>query len=554
MLSQKGLNTSSKNISNVNVEGYSRQSLETSGIPDVLTGQQAASTNGNITGTVRRFGDMFIQSQIRTEQSALKSSDTYHTMAGRIDSFIADPDTNLLTPMEGMFSSIQNIITDPGDSAARIDMLNNADTMANRIGMLNDQLSTLNDQVDSEITNHISEINTLAENLASLNIQIVDINNNPNAEPPNDLMDQRDTYLQKLSEIVNTNVINGDKGQINVFIGYGQSLVSAGSYSQLSLGPTGSNGTDQTIMLDDGVNPVDITSSIAGGQIGGLVKFNREVLDPTVNRLGQMAAGFALAFNAQQRQGLDLNGQSGVNVFTDYTAAANTTENWVPDLQKNTGSATLEVTFDDTQYKNLVPSNYSLVYQGDTGYTLTRLSDNKTYSTEDSSLTVAEDGSFSVDGLKINVVDKDKLEAGDSFYLKPFSRVADEFKLLTTDPAKLAAATTGADSGGVADNSNMIAIGNLQNMGILDGGNNSVHKAYTSLVADIGGKTRNADIDIKARQSFLSQLKDQRENIAGVNLDEEAANLLKYQQAYQAAANIIPIANSMFDALISAIR
>jgi flagellar hook-associated protein 1 FlgK len=74
------------------------------------------------------------------------------------------------------------------------------------------------------------------------------------------------------------------------------------------------------------------------------------------------------------------------------------------------------------------------------------------------------------------------------------------------------------------------------------------------MVTSIGGKTRTAQVDTQAHESFLAQLKNQRENISGVNLDEEAANLLKYQQAYQASAQIIPIANALFDTLLSAVR
>jgi flagellar hook-associated protein 1 FlgK len=555
MLAQRGLNTSSRNISNANVDGYSRQRLETSGIPDVLTGQQAASTNGNINGTIQRLGDIFVQAQLRTEQSAVEFSDVYHGMASRIDSFIADTDTSLLGPVEELFTSMQNIVVNPSDSAARIDTLHHADSMAYRIGMLHDQFTTMVGQVDAELANDVGEINLLAQNIADINVQIVDLTNNPNVEPPNDLLDKRDNYLQKLSELITTNVVPGDKGQVDVFIGYGQSLVSERGYTQISLRLANSTGqATNSILLDDGVNTVDITGSLTGGKIGGMAKFSREVLVPSINRLGQMGASFALAFNAQQRKGLDLAGNVGENLFTDYTLATNTVENWHPDLLNNTGTAKLQITFDEAQYKNLVPSDYKLEYKDDGNYTLSRLSDDKAYSTADGSLTAGEDGSFAVDGLKISVIDPDQLQAGDSYVLRPFSRVAEEFKLLTRDPVKLAAAASGSESGGVADNSNIIALSELRTQALLNGGTQSLHQAYTDMVTDIGSKTRNADIDLKAHQSFLGQLQEQRENMAGVNLDEEAANLLKYQQAYQAAANVIPIANSMFDTLISVIR
>ncbi|MGI9212080.1 MAG: flagellar basal body rod C-terminal domain-containing protein, partial [Methylococcaceae bacterium] len=187
--------------------------------------------------------------------------------------------------------------------------------------------------------------------------------------------------------------------------------------------------------------------------------------------------------------------------------------------------------------KNMKPGDYQLKYEkGDFdefgSYTITRTSDNAVFSTLDGTLTPDEDGGFTVDEIKIKIAGSETLTNGDTFTIKAPSE----------------------DFGGIADNSNMIALGQLQTQGSLDNGAYSFHQVYTQMVTSIGGKTRTASIDTQAHETFLKQLTTQRENISGVNLDEEAANLLKYQQAYQAAAQIIPIANSMFDTLISAVR
>ncbi|MGI9213032.1 MAG: flagellar hook-associated protein FlgK, partial [Methylococcaceae bacterium] len=418
--------------------------METSGIPDV-EGTGGSGTSGRINGYVQRFNDTFIHSQITSEQSSLQSADTYHRLATRIDDFIADPDTNLLVPMTSVFTAVQNIVTDPTDSAPRIDMLDKANVMAQRVGTLNDQLTTIQDQFNSELGSNVDEVNLIARNLAEVNSAIVSLNNNPNAEPPNELLDKRDILLQNLSEKVNIKVVNGRDGAMNVFLGYGQSLVSGDSYNKLELQSSVYDKNDKKVMLvaEGQAGAYDLTSSLAGGDIGGLQKFKREVLDPTTNRLGQMAAGFALAFNSQQRQGIDMNGYTGQNVFTDYTNAANTVENWRADTTHNTGTAQLEVSFDDSpdnDYKKLIPTEYNLKYT-EGSYTITRLSDNKVFSTGDGSLSLDTGGNLKLDGLKIKVEGKGIMADGDSFRLRPFSRVADEFKLTTTDPAKLAAAS-----------------------------------------------------------------------------------------------------------------
>lgn len=654
-LAQRGLNISSRNISNVNVQGYSRQRLETSGIPDILEGNNRTGA-GSINGYIQRFNDSFIQSQITAEHSQLQSVDTYRNLASRIDNFIADPDTNLLVPMTDVFAAMQNIVADPTDSAARIDMLDRANVMAQRVGTLNDQLTTLRDQVNTELGSDVDEINLLARNIAEVNSHIVELQNNPNAEPPNDLIDKRDEFIKALSEKINIKVISGENGASNVFIGYGQSLVSGDRYNRLALESSRHDETDKNILLiqEGQKGQQNLSASLTGGSIGGLQKFKREVLDPTLNRMGQMAASFALSFNAQQRAGINLDGQAGENIFTDYTNPANTRENWRADTINNTGKATLEITFDDSpenNQKNLVPTDYELKYS-EGNYTIKRLADNKVFSTADETLKRNDEGAFLLDGLQIKVLDEATLGEGDSYLLMPLSRIADEFSLSTTDPAKLAAASqpqreSRADSGnvglarlkisfdtsptnsiknlnssnydvrfeggnitvsrlsdntvyssadgtltvagdgsfvvdglkirvadgeipadgdifhilppesdfgGIADNSNMLALSQLQTEGTLDKGAYSFHQAYTQMVTSIGGKTRTAQVDIQAHESFLEQLKNQRENISGVNLDEEAANLLKYQQAYQASAQIIPIANAMFDTLLSAVR
>ena len=97
----------------------------------------------------------------------------------------------------------------------------------------------------------------------------------------------------------------------------------------------------------------------------------------------------------------------------------------------------------------------------------------------------------------------------------------------------------------MGDNRNALALAGLQTTGTLEGGAATYEEAYGRLVADVGTMTRQADINRSAQQALLRQAVESREAVSGVNLDEEAANLMRYQQAYEASAQGIGAADEM---------
>jgi flagellar hook-associated protein 1 FlgK len=107
------------------------------------------------------------------------------------------------------------------------------------------------------------------------------------------------------------------------------------------------------------------------------------------------------------------------------------------------------------------------------------------------------------------------------------------------------------NTSGVGDNRNMRLLGNLQTTPILDGNSATYQSAYAELVSFVGNKTREVQVNGQASTALLAQANLAQQSISGVNLDEEAANLLKYQQAYQAAGKVMQIANTMFDTLLT---
>ena len=111
-----------------------------------------------------------------------------------------------------------------------------------------------------------------------------------------------------------------------------------------------------------------------------------------------------------------------------------------------------------------------------------------------------------------------------------------------------------ANSNAQGDNSNALMLGKVANLGVLDGGVTSAGRAYGQLVSQVGSAGALASDDLTTQTAVYHQAMSSQQSVSGVNLDEEAANLLRYQQAYQASAQVISTANNIFGALLSAVK
>ena len=125
---------------------------------------------------------------------------------------------------------------------------------------------------------------------------------------------------------------------------------------------------------------------------------------------------------------------------------------------------------------------------------------------------------------------------------------------ITGSPATGDSFAVNYNTSGTGDNRNALALAGLQTKGVLDGGATSYAQANGQLVAKVGTQSSNAQNNLTAQGTLLQQAKSQQASVSGVNLDEEAANMLKFQQAYQAAAQVISIGSSLFNTLLGAVK
>ncbi len=125
---------------------------------------------------------------------------------------------------------------------------------------------------------------------------------------------------------------------------------------------------------------------------------------------------------------------------------------------------------------------------------------------------------------------------------------------MTGSPAAGDSFSLSDNTGGVGDNRNARRLADLQTANLMMGGTASFADTYGSLIADVGTKTQQASSNASMQQNLLAQAESAKAEVSGVNLDEEAADLVRFQQAYQAAAQVINVANSLFDSLLNAVR
>jgi flagellar hook-associated protein 1 len=539
MAFQRSMDTTSHNIANVNTEGYSRQRVDLSANTPYLLGDHFIGQGVNVAAVTRNY-DQFVNNQLTSSTSAFGDSSTLATMAAKVDNIVSSEATGLTTALTSFFSAVNGVANDPTSLPARQVLVSEAGTLSQQFNQLSAKFDSLRSQSNSQIEGALDEINLYASNLAELNTKIaVETGRAGGSQLPNDLLDQRDVLINKIAEKVSVTASLQLNGTVNVFIGKGQAIVLGESAMKLSLKDSATDPSRKEVML--GGN--QITRDITGGELSGAIKFRDQVLDPAQQQLGLVAAGMTVQFNTIHNAGFDLNGNAGTNLFSLGSPVLD-----VPVTAKPGTTGSVTASYDPTTVGQLVPSDYELKYDG-SNFALTRVSDNTV-------TTFAGPPPSTISGPGFTITTSATVAANDSFVIRPTFDAAKKMTTLISDPAKIAAAGTSGGSGSpnTGDNTNALNLAKLENASTLAGGKLTLNKAYGQLVSKVGAQTHSAKVSSSAQEVLLNQVKQDRESLAGVNLDEEAANLLKFQQSYQAAAQVVSIANSLFDSLINAVR
>ncbi|HEY9572914.1 MAG TPA: flagellar hook-associated protein FlgK [Pusillimonas sp.] len=530
---QSRLQTAGHNINNAATEGYNRQSVlvETAG---------AAATSAGYIGrgvqavTVQRAYDGFLFRQLVNAQTTGASIATYGTEITQINNLFADRTVGITPALQKFFDGIQAVASAPADSAARQELLGRASSLVGQINDTNAFLDSQRNNINTQVTTVVTQINSFAERIRDLNTQITTAYATASQHAPNDLLDQRDQLVSELSQLVGVNVIEQD-GSFNLTVGNGQILLGGDTVFPLHAQPSaddparvvvaysapGPNGTTLKIELDE--------SRIKGGTLGGLIAYRRDALDTVQNSLGRLAVGLATAVNELHKQGEDLSGVAGSDFFTLGTVKA------IPGAG-NAGAAVLNI--DLTDANQLTGQDYR-VERTATGYSVTSIPNGTT--------TALTGTTGTVDGVTFDFTGGAPA-VGDSWLVQPTRAAGANLSLAINDPAKIAASGPGT---GTANGDNALAMAELQTKKILGNNAMSLNESFSQIVNKVGVLTQQNATAAKAQATLIQQNYAAQQTVSGVNLNEEYVNLDRYQEQFRAASRLIDVSSTLFDTLLS---
>ena len=538
---QRAISTTGHNIANVNTEGYSKQSVIFGARPPQDIGVGYLGSGTQIESIDRAF-NQFLTADVQTRTASNSFFQLYSTTAGRLDELLADPSTSLSEAMDQFFAAAEAVSNSPTSLPERQVMLSEAETLVQRFQYVVGRVDDVATELNSRIETSVAEINQISENIAVLNREIANATARGTGVP-NDLLDQRDLLVTRLSGLVKTSTQPQEDGALNVFIGRGQPLIIGANAETLATeqDPQLSGTLRVTLTAGPSIS-ADVSNFLTGGELGAALTAADELIEPTRRELNLLAAGFAETFNAVQEGGDDLTGTDGVPMFTPVEDIVRTASD-VNDNTPNSGNA--NVTFTVTDVTQLTGDSYELEYTAG-GVTLKNLTTN--------TVTTLGGSPATVDGFEITY---DPLvpgagagaNEGDAFIIDPVFQAARLIEVEIDDPALIAAAADGQAAG---NNQNILAMIDLRDQSLLKGGTTSFTDMYSSLVTDVAVRTQRAKSSAETEETLLSSAIERQSSLQGVSLDEEAANLIRFQQAYQAAAQIVAVSGEVFETLIAA--
>ena len=527
---QRAISTTGNNIANANTDGYSRQEVEfASRTPNRIGGVTLGT--GVKVSSIRRAYDQFLTQDVQARTSSSGYYSLYATTAEQIDNLMADPATSISSAMDQFFASMEAVANSPTSQPERQVMLSEAQTLATRFNYVDARLSELAENMNEQMSVFVVDINQYTQDIAQLNQQIARLERTPGGSP-NDLLDQRDQAVESLAKLVRVETRTQEDGSINVFMSSGHRLVSQSGAETLRLSAAVQpDGPVRVYISAPGGSDTELTESALGGELGAALDVSNNVIDRARRDIGLLALGLTDTFNTQHKLGDTLNQVAGSDFFTAITPV--TTASTL-----NSGTTTVSAVIDDAT--QLTGASYQIDYT-DSAVTITNLATNVSQDINGTTI--------SLDGLTFTVSPFSNQTDGDRFLVEPTGRAASAITVALSDTSDIAAANSG---GNVGDNRNLLSLIALRDANSLKGGTQSVYDIYNNAVAQVAVDTRSARANADTEQSLLQSVTDRRDGITGVNLEEEAANLIRYQQAYQAAAQIITTANDVFDTLLRA--
>ncbi len=526
---QKALSVTSHNVANANTEGYSRQRVDMSAYrPDQLPGDQGTLGTGVDTDAVKQIRDAFLDYQYRGVSSELSESEARAEIIENIEAILNEPtDSGIRQLMDDFFDSVQELNKNPESLSIRTLVRERAISLTSGIANMSSSLKDLQQDLNFEFEVSVENLNNYASQIADLNKIIYETE--LTGGTANDVRDQRNLLLDKMSELVDIDYYEDSQDRFYVAIG-GHLMVSHTRSEELVL-----EEREEALNYTDVEGLVDIAwedgspFNVSSGKIKGILDTRDNMTGDDkgipyyLDKLNTFMSTFTAEINRIHREGYDLEGETNIDFFTVDGMSTEEFSNYLV-TQGLDGESAIDVTEQMTigiesdmtheEKTELIRENSDVFFSNNPQY-------------EGKTIRLVDDRYYVVD-----VIQADRVSISADL----------------EDVNKIAASTT--VEGLPGDGGNILNIANVrEDVELYDWG--SPDDFIKSLVSNLGVDGQSTQSLMENQELLLSNISTSRESVMGVSLDEEMSDMIRFQHAYSANARMINTMDEMLDLIVN---
>lgn len=499
-IAQAGMMTTSQNVSGASVDGFTRRDAKATMNALAPNSLMFNGTSFAVEGFSRQYSSI-VNSQLLNQQAKSSYSDTVVSYTQTIDSLVADKTTGLHVVISDFFNAIGMFSANPTSVAQAGAVTTASQAVQNRMTGLTNMVSDISTSTKTGMVQTIAQINTILPELAKINQGIIQSSSGSITGPSPDLLDERDRLLTQLQQLSGGQSFINKDGTANQYIA-GIPIVEGATSSTLIL-KKDLDGTDRIKAIPLGKN-ADISQAMdvnadkldGGGQIGALLNLTNKFVPQIQQRLDAISIALTLASNNYVNNSLKpakpSQDSKGLFYFKDGVSSSTPVKDQM-DALKNL--------LDLARAKEGIPSR-----QGDP----------------------------SISNQDFTAIYNYIKDQGSNFHSKDLVSIAPSQATDYYPPEVVGDQLIPSENAKALEQLTPVFV-----------------NAVSSLIGDVGSQVSTWKNDQKADTAVLKNLNDQRDAVSGVNLDEEAANLLKYQQLYTASTKVLQAGNQMFNSLLS---
>ena len=597
------INTAGHNITNADTEGYSRQRVQIKTFdplyrPDLTREERPGQVGqGSSVESINRLRDELLDQRIvaqSNQETYWTTREKYYTM---IEQVYNEPDEiSVRTNMDKYWQSWQELSVYPESQAARQAVVTRGETLAESIQQRYKALSGIGDLINGDIDATVKQINTITKQIADINGEIVKVK--AMGDNPNDLLDRRDLLVEKLSGLANITTDIRDDDEFMVHL-EGNILVQGHIARNFEVEPMTDNNGYSRVIWSDTKNTVQVS----GGTLGALIELRDVDIREQVQSLNTVTMNFADLVNDVHRAGIGMNNVTGLDFFVQHPFVTSVNGNYDRDgdgvddhsyLFRFTGtnslnpqeklglegemklsgkSGTITVPYhatdtieevvarindSDGEVKAYLDRKNRLVLKATTAkemenpdFVIRHVEDNGMFLTGYAGILNGSGAENAYDFAQADASNALRGEFAVSPVLNPAGYVEVNPDIKGDVLSVEAAYPNNQGKSMIGDARAAVEIASIRNTDVMIGKDRTFDDYFANSVTNVGLKGEQAEMNMLSQNAIMDDLRNLRDSISGVNIDEELAEIIKFQHGYNAAAKFVSVIDQMLDTVIN---